>query len=318
MSSKFALPEHIDSTMMTCFRGCPEKFALEFGHGLRPPGISIDLHAGGCFATAIEQTYRGVYEKGLDFPDALGRAHLIYTREWGDFEIPEYKRTAKTFDRVWEAVEDYFAKYPVKTDHVQPYFTPDGSATFEYTFAIPLEPTGALWSDSDKCFPLHPNGEPFLYTGRFDMLGSYAGRPCVRDEKTTGASIGQNWADKWALRSQFMGYVWACQQAGIDLDTVIVRGISILKTKIDHAEAVLQYPPHLIAAWYEQLRRDLWRMRRAWDEGYFDKNLGDNCTAYGNCIFLPVCQAVDPEVWFGEYAVRHWNPLHKNPIQEPV
>lgn len=326
------LPEHIDSTMMTCFRSCPEKFNLEFLHGLRPPGISIDLHAGGCFATALEHTKRGVFEKKMPFPDALARAHLIYTQEWGDFQIPDWKRTAKTFDRTWEAVEDYFAKYPVATDHVQPYFAADGKPTFEYTFAIPLEPAcdpidfehrtseGGWGKDYDipDHFPLHPCGEPFLYTGRFDMLGEYAGRPVVQDEKTTGSSIGQNWADKWALRSQFLGYVWACQQAGYDLDTVVCRGISIQKTQIVHAEAILQYPPHLVARWHEQLRRDMWRLRRAWDEGFFDRNLGDACTQYGNCIFLPVCQAVDGTVWHSEYEVRRWNPLHANPIKEPT
>jgi hypothetical protein len=38
-----------------------------------------------------------------------------------------------------------------------------------------------------------------------------------------------------------MGYVWACQQCGIDLDTVVVRGIAIQKTQIVHVEAIKQY-----------------------------------------------------------------------------
>jgi hypothetical protein len=301
------LPLHIDSTMLSCFRSCPQKFLLEFVHGYRPPGISIDLHAGACFATALETTYREIHLSRKGLAEALAKAHGVYLLQWGDFEIPEYKRTAKTKDRVWEAVEDYFSVYSPLTDHVQPYFNADGTPAFEYTFAIPLD-----FAD----FPLHPSGEPWLYTGRFDMLGSYSGRPCVRDEKTSGTSPDNNWSEKWDLRSQFIGYTWACQQSGIDLETVIVRGIGILKTKISHAEAIKIYPSHLVERWFEQLRRDLWRLRKAWDEGYFDYNLADACTQYGNCVFLPVCQSKVPGSWLSNFEVRHWNPLTKNPIEE--
>jgi hypothetical protein len=297
--------------MMTAFRSCPRKFYNEFVLGLRPPGISIDLHAGGCFASAVEQTYRGIWEDQLPLSEALMRAQARFFIEWGDVEAPEWKRTAKTKDRVWEAVESYFSTYSPLTDHVRPYFNANGKPTFEYTFAIPLE---------DPDWPKHPSGEPFIYCGRFDMLGSYQDRPCVRDEKTTGSSIGRNWASKWDLRSQFMGYVWACQQSDIDLDTVVVRGIAIQMTQIVHAEAIKIYSNQLVAKWYEQLRRDLWRLRRCWDSGYFDYNFGDSCTVYDQCVFLNACASPNPENWFTEFEVKHWSPLDKNPakLKEPL
>lgn len=205
------LPLHIDSTMITCFRSCPQKFRKEFVLGYRPPGISVDLHAGACFATGIEHTYRGFFEKGLPLRDALEFGHAAFALEWGDFQIPEFKRTAKTFDRVWEAVEGYFVKWDPRTDDVQPYFAADGKPTFEYTFAIPLEPcsNSLNFPPEDNLpgiFPSHPDGGPFLYCGRFDALGNRHGRPVVRDEKSTGRSIGDGWADQWNLRNQFMGY----------------------------------------------------------------------------------------------------------------
>lgn len=310
-----ALPTHIDSTMRSCFVSCPEKFRLEFVHGYRPAALSIDLHAGGCFATGIEQTYRGLYERGLSLPDALARSHAIFMQEWGDFEVPEFKRTAKSRDRVWEAISNpgdekspgYFDTYHPATDHVQPFFDTEGKPTFEYTFAIPLD-------DGRNEWPKHPSGEPWLYTGRFDMLGTYSGRPVVRDEKTTGSSIGASWADQWNLRAQFIGYVWACQQGGIPLDSVVVRGIGIQKTQIVHIEAIKQYGPFIVQRWLEQLRRDLWRLRRSWDEGYFDFNLGESCSSYGGCHFRPVCSSPTPAAWLSNYTVKHWNPLLKNPI----
>jgi len=317
------LPQYVDSTMISCARQCLEKFRLEFCWGLRPPGISIDLHAGACYATAIEATLRGIHEKNLSLDDALERAHFAFLVAWGDVQMPENSRNAKTLDRVWQAVSNpegdtenrgYFDIYSPHTDPLQPYFDASGLPTLEYTFSVPLEPCSRI--NDGTSFPLHPDGSPFLYSGRFDMLGRLGGRakPVVKDDKTTGYAMGADWAARWNLRSQFLGYVWACQQCGIDLDTVLVRGVGILKTKIHHAEAEKTYSSFLIDRWHEQLRRDLWRIRQAWDSGYFDFNLGESCTAYGNCMFMDVCQSRSAENWYNSYEVRRWNPLQKNPI----
>lgn len=312
------LPIYIDSTMLTCFRSCPQKFFNEFVCGFRPPGLSVDLHAGACFATACEVFRKSFYGKKLDFGSSMRQAQAAFFVAWGEFEIPEYKKTAKTKDRMWEAVEEYFIKFPPLTDHIQPFYT-NNQPTFEFTFAIPLEPVNSKDVDDGYSFPLHPvTREPFLYTGRFDMLGSYQGRPCVVDDKTSGRSISSGWSDQWNLRNQFIGYTWACRQVGMDLDTVVPRGIAVLKTKIDFDEAIKTYSEALRTKWHEQLRRDLWRIRRAWDEMYFDYNLGDACTAYGNCIFMDMCRSENPEAWANEFVVSRWNPLEKNPVKEEV
>lgn len=321
---KAILPQHIDSTMMSCFRSCPRKFFLEFCFGLRPPGVSIDLHAGGCFATAIETVYREVWLNNRSLEDALLRAHAAFWLAWGDFQIPEYKVTAKTGDRMWEAVEYYFSKFPPRTDHIQPYFASDGRPTFEYSFAIPLEPTYDGHSDDEMingfdsgCFPKHPSGEPFLYSGRVDMLGRMGAQTVVRDEKTLGRSFGSDWAQLWNLRGQFIGYTWAMQSLGIECETVVARGVSILKTQLDIQEAVKTYSRFIIDRWHDQLRRDLWRLRRAWDEQYFDFNLGETCTSYGKpCIFHNSCESATPEMWFSDFEVRRWNPLTRSKIEE--
>jgi hypothetical protein len=307
------LPIYVDSTMLTCYRSCGQKFYKEFVLGRRPPGLSIDLHAGACFATAIETIRKLVFKDKKPFHEALILAHAAFAQAWGDFQIPAHKTTAKTFDRMWEAVEDYFATYSPLTDHVQPYMAANGDPTLEYTFAIPLEPATMYEDQLHKPFPLHPNGSPFLYCGRFDMLGAMNGRPIPVDEKTSGRSADVNWAEQWNLRNQFMGYVWACRQCGLDVDSLMVRGTSILKTKIGQAEAVKTYSKDLLTRWHEQLRRDMWRLRRSWDEGYWDYNFGDTCTSYGNCIFMTSCQTGNPQ-WLQELEVRKWNPLNKNPV----
>lgn len=324
MTPEKILPPYIDSTMMTCFRSCPEKFNLEFIYGLRPPGLSIDLHAGACFALALEVCYRHIWEANEPFDKALDAARAAFFVAWGDFEIPEYKKTAKTPDNVWAAVEEYFRKWPPLTDHIKPYFI-DNKPTFEYTFSIPLEPAISAVSQNKMAtyrqtmFPLHPEtGEPFLYSGRFDKLGEYIDRPVICDEKTQGQGFYSGWAEKWNLRNQFLGYVWACQRAGMDLDTVIIRGIGIMMREIKTEEAMKVYPQHMIDVWYNQLRRDLWRLVDCWNEGYFDLNLGDTCTAYGLCMFMDICQSREKQNWMNQFQVKRWNPLQKDPTKEII
>lgn len=302
------LPLHVDSTMITCSRECLQKFYNEFVLGLRPAIKGIDLHAGGCFASAIEDVNQGFHCANLPFEEALKDAFRKFMVSWGD--IVPLKETPKTRENVWAAVEEYFRKWGPHTDPVQPYRL-NGVPTFEFTFAIPLLPISSGIDAGG--FPAHPSGNPFIYTGRIDALGEYLTKPVARDEKTT-TSIGATWANKWTLRSQFMGYCWALQKSGIPVDTVVVRGIGILKTKLTLVETMKTFSNFMIARWLEQTRRDLWRIRRAWDENYWDFNLGEACSQYGGCMFADLCTSPEPSRWYSNFAVNRWNPLLKNPI----
>lgn len=311
-SLRAELPINIDSTMISCFRACPKKFFEEFVLGLRPAAVSVDLHAGACFASALENIYRGIYTENLDFEKAKLRAYGQFLDQWGNFE--PVKDTPKTRERIWEAVEEYFRVWPHQTDPVQPYML-EGQPSYEFTFGIPLEPSSKTPLQMHDHFPRHPSGQPFIYSGRFDMFGKWGQKLVVRDEKTT-TSIGASWAEQWDLRSQFMGYVWACQQSGMNVDTVCVRGIGILKTKFTMVDAFKTFPSHKVERWLEQLRRDLWRIHRAWDEGYWDFNYADACSSYGGCVFRDVCGSPEPDRWRRGFTVRRWNPLLKNPVEE--
>jgi hypothetical protein len=299
------LPLHIDSTMISCFRSCPQKFFLEFVCGLRPSGKSIDLHAGACFSATLEAFYKSYWIEHCDVQLALARAHSTFMRLWGDFQSNK-PSSPKTIESVWNAFEHYIASYPPATDHIQPYFV-NGKPTFEFSFAVPLD-----FPD----FPRHPSGAPFIYSGRPDLLGHWNGKTVIRDEKTS-ARLDSNWSEQWDLRSQFIGYVWVTNYAGIPCDTVAVRGIIINKTQIRQVEAFKIYTQQDQSRWFEQLRRDLWRIRRSWDESYWDWNLGEACTAYGSCMFAGPCKSTKPENWWSTYEVSRWNPLSRNPIDPP-
>ncbi len=272
------LPQHIDSTMISCFRSCPQKFYNEFVLGFRK-GRSIDLHAGACFSSTLESFYRAFWLHQESIEGARLRALAHFVDAWGSFESDK-PNSPKTKESTWNAFEHYITTYPPATDHIQPYFD-NGRPTFEFSFAIPLE-TG---------FPLHPSGSPFIYSGRPDLLGHWKGKTVIRDEKTSGR-LDSNWSEQWDLRSQFMGYVWAAQQMGLSCDTVSVRGIIINKTQIRQVEAFKQYSSHDISRWFEQLRRDLHRIRHAWDESYWDYNFAD--AAQSSNAFTNLSTTVNP------------------------
>lgn len=302
------LPAYIDSSMLTTFRACPMKFYHEYVLGLRA-GKSIDLHAGAVFAACLERIYRRVWE-GLDVNAALGDVELFFERIWGDPDIPLDDKgrptTNKTKDRIWDALEQYVHRWGVATDHVQPYVDADGHPTFEHSFAIPLDlgTTGIEW-------PTHPGtGEPFIFAGRYDLLGHLDGVPVIRDEKTT-TSIGAAWAKKWDMRGQFLGYIYAMALQGITIQDVIVRGVGILKTSITLVELHKTYPRHLVDRWVTQTVRDLRRIVAAWHEGYWEMDFGDACTAYNRCPYTTLCTASDPTPWMAEYEVERWNPLER-------
>lgn len=303
------LPQHIDSTMRTAFAECPRKFYNEFACGYRPAGLSVDLHAGSCFSVAVEEVYKQFCAGQRDPEVYLGMSLLKFTEAWGDFpktadQMP--KKTVKTFENVWRAVEDYFKVYNPETDHVKPHTNALGEPSVEFSFAIPLD---------DPIFPRHPSGEPFIYCGRFDLLGVLAdlgGAIAPLDNKTTGRTPS-NFSEQWDLRAQFLGYVWACRTLGLDVRYLVARGTVILTKEIKQLEVVKPYSDYLIELWYKQLARDLHRMVACWNEGYFDYDLGEACTAYGMCIFAEACQSPNPDSWLSNFEVRRWNPLNRDP-----
>lgn len=112
--------------------------------------------------------------------------------------------------------------------------------------------------------------------------------------------------------SQFTGYAWAAHRQGIKTAGTIVRGVSILKTKYDTLEVPTYRSQYEIDRWEEQLHRDVQRMIRMWEEGYWDYSLDGGCNEYGGCSFTKVCKASNPEDWLPVYfEQRVWDPLLK-------
>jgi len=293
-------PLAIDSTMLGTFRSCPQKMFRQYVEHWKPKSDSVHLVAGKAFASGIEEARRAYYQRGVDADTAVGYGLRQLILEYGDFECPA--DSAKSLERTCGALEFYFANYPLGQDTAIPLTFADGSRGIEFSFAQPL--------------PIaHPTtGDPILYTGRADMLASYAGGNFVFDEKTT-SSLGASWGRQWDMRSQFTGYCWAAHQFNIPVAGVIVRGVSILKTKYDTQQAITYRSPYEIDRWLNQTVRDIKRMIDCWESGYWDYSLDHACTEYSGCSLVNVCKSNDPEAWLPTYFEQKvWDPLARAEI----
>lgn len=289
-------PAFVDSSMLNAYKGCPRKFYYKYLRHLAETERSVHLVAGGAFAAALEEARMCYWKDGQPKDEAIYQATHTLIRHYGDFPPPD--NSYKTCENMILALLDYFSHYGWKEDHIQPFW-PEGSdkPAVEFSFAIPL--------------PInHPEtGEPLLYTGRFDMIGEHYGSLYAVDEKTA-SRLGPAWSKQWTLRSQFMGYCWAAQQFGYPVAGAIVRGVCILSKDINHAEVILQFPPHKISAWYENMLYYTQRMVDDWREGIWHQVFDGACSEYSGCPFMLLCDKTNPESWVStNYKLREWNPL---------
>lgn len=294
-NQRVMFPHTIDSTILGTFRSCPQKALLQYVEHWKPLAQSVHLVAGGAFASGIEAARNSFYVQGAPAEDAEGAGLSALIKHYGDFECPA--DSAKSLERMCGALEFYFHNYPLGADGAEPITLANGRRGIEFSFAEPL----------DVAHPM--TGDPILYTGRSDMIAERAGGVYIYDEKTT-SSLGASWGRQWEMRSQFTGYAWAAHRQGIKTAGAIVRGISILKTKYDTLEVPTHRSQYEIDRWEEQVIRDIERMKRMWEEGYWDFNLDGACNEYGGCTFQRVCKSSDPESWLPMYFERKvWDPL---------
>jgi hypothetical protein len=302
MSTRPPFPEVIDSSMLKAAKGCMRKAELEYFHHWKPKYPSVHLHAGGAFAHGLEHARRAFYEQGKSHEEAVGIGIEALLHFYGDFQCPDH--IAKTPIRMVGALEFYFANYPMDSDMIQPFEFAPGKKAIEFSFATPLP-------------VLHPRtGMPLLYSGRSDMIGRMAGGLFIEDDKTA-SQLGAAWQSQWDMRSQFTGYCWSAVQASLPVDGVLIRGISILKTKYETQQVITYRRKWEMDRWLNETVKLLERMKAQWELGQFDYNLDEECNAYGGCLFRRVCMSQDPQPWLeGYYSQRRWNPLtHK---EEPV
>ena len=291
-------PEVIDASFMNEWRACRHKAFRAHMQHYKPEGESVHLHFGACFAAALETVRRQFYIEGKTPDDALADGMRTFFEQWGDFIPPEGH--AKTLERGLGALDFYFETWPLGDKNLAtPHIMPSGAPAIEFSFAQPLP------------FDHPVTGQPLIYAGRSDMIADFAEGVYLEDDKTA-SQLGDSWSKQWELRGQFTGYCWAARETGIATHGVLVRGVSILKTKYGSAQSLTYRSASEIDEWLATTLSDLEDLRTAWVRGEWKKNFGDSCSSYGGCQFVPVCKSPDPETWLKVYFVRSkWDPLER-------
>lgn len=297
MPSPYPFPSVIDNSMLSSFLACEEKFNKTYIAEWKPMDHSVHLHAGKSFATGLEFTRKAFYVNNMEAEDAiaLGLGELI--RAYGNFIPPP--DSAKSLERMLGAFEFYWQHYPLERGDSEPLLLASGKRAIEFTFAEPL--------------PInHPvTGDPLIYSGAMDAIYNYAGGVYIVDEKTA-TQLGQSWVRQWDLRAQFTGYAWGCRQHGIRVDGAIIRGISILKTKYDTAQAITYRPEWQIDRWFSRSLVLIERMIENWKAGRSLYNLDESCGSYGGCAFRTVCSSQDELPYLEtQFVRRHWDPIKR-------
>ena len=298
-------PPVFDSSMVAQFKSCPQLFNFTHIQQWKAKELSVHLHAGKAFASGIERARECFFVTGHSADDsvALGLQKLL--EDYGDFQCPS--DSAKSAERMAGALEFYFSNYPLDEAQYPPVKFANGKRGIEFSFALPIDLK-------------HPvTGDPLLYCGRMDALlhlNNHDEAAYVTDEKTT-SQLGATWSRQWDLRSQFTGYAWGARESGIRTDGVIVRGVSILKTKYDTQQAISYRPEWQIDRWYEELLGWISDIQRAWETGKWRHNLDSSCSDYRGCGFKTPCSSEDPSPWLETYFERRrWNPIAR--VEESV
>jgi len=329
-NSRPLFPPVIDSTMLSSGANCLHKLYRTYIQHWKPQNESVHLVAGGAFAKGVEVARKAYFERLVVTPitthAADGTPHTTWTEDhapaaipaddcyqlgarallaaYGAFEPPESgSGSAKTLERMLGALEFYFEQYPFGADGMEPITLTNGRRGIEFSFAEPLPVN-------------HPvTGQPILFAGRADMIAHFAGGQYLVDEKTA-SSLGASWSKQWDMRGQFIGYQWAAGRSNIRVDGSIIRGISILKTKYETQQAIVQHPQWELDRWLDITCENIERWKLAWANNKWNQDVtGGACAEYGGCSLSRICKAQNPDEWLPlYYTQRVWDPLGRSEV----
>lgn len=286
-------PQIISNTDLSLLSQCHLRYFRERIQHLRRKNsvYNEDLSAGGAFAKGIQEVREAYYKKGLSEQTALEMGKFRLQEEMEKEEETD-EGQLKSPERMKLALETYFKKFPLADEELIPVYDEEGKLGVEYgiTAELPI---------------LHPEtGEPLIFKGKLDLLGSENGKLYILDEKTTKA-IPKNQAALLQASGQFLGYAWLAQQKGHKVSEARIRKVSIQVKEIKVEEFVIPLTQFAIDRWYEALLDKLISLVLHYDDFRADLEFNDEtpdetvhftpdyqlgCTAfYRPCSFIDAC-----------------------------
>lgn len=183
---------------------------------------------------------------------------------------------------------------------VQPYAFPDGKAAVELSFQVPLPVN-------------NPDGTPYILCGHIDSLAQFGEEVGIRERKTTKASVGTQYFDRYSPDIQIDTYDLV---GSVMFPTLLSRWVMLEATQT--GEGFARFHRHFISStegrrseFLNDLIRWINRAEADAKSGYYPKNEAA-CYSHGGCPFREICNK-DPasrQRWLeAEFTKKHWNPL---------
>lgn len=281
-SNKTSFPPIIDSSMLSLFASCPQKFKIYHIDNLVPKNDSIDLLWGRCFAEGCNQTRRSFYLSKNSPETAILHGVNAILKNWTPSILGNLKY--KTLASCIDALKRYFDFNSLEN----PDLVPLPGEPFEHIFALDLEIPHPDNPENSICFG-----------GRFDMIANLNGQTWIFDEKSTQSYDLTKWAKSMHFRAQYIAYSFASECFHRPVLGVITKGI-LLQNETKFLDIISPISPALKNEWREGLKILISQMIQNYKENSWPKIglFSGSCYQYSVCSLHSLCQLgcpVDPE-----------------------
>ena len=269
-------------------KACPRKYYYSVIEGWRPKSSSDDIIFGSHYAKALE-SYHRYRALGEGYEAAVERVVLeamIDTMEWeSDHKLKNRENLIRSI--IWYL--DIYKNDPCKT-----LILDNGKPAVELSFRFRLD-------------------EEIELCGHLDRIVIYGDDVYIQDQKTTGASLGSYYYQRYNPNDQMSLYTVAGQIVYKQPIKGIMIDVAQIAVGFSRFERGFTFRTEAqTTKWLADVR--YW-IHRTWEAGEADWPLNDAaCMLYGGCPFRSVCSK-DPAVqqqYLETSFYRHYN----NPLAE--
>jgi hypothetical protein len=292
-----------DNTMLKDYKRCERLFYNKYEMGYIGEDESVHLHAGKCFANAVERARVAFYDGDMSLTDSILQGGEVLISSWGDPTL--FASETKNLSRMMAAYEKYMDDFPI--DHHPVHRGADGKLMVECHFALPWgKPELKTFDFDTQQWIYRTDGD--VYSGTPDTVLEYGGGLWLVDEKTKGGSFTPTWISQWKRWGQYTGYVWGLGMKGVKLDGVLCRGIAIQKNQIKTIEVASPRAEWMVNEWILSTTKTIERIQESRKTGSWDGANDDNCVKYGReCEFIGQCTSPNPD--YSKFKRGTWEPL---------
>lgn len=280
-----------DSTSLGWLKDCPRKHQYAQRIGWRAKKTATALFFGLYYHKGLE-LYDRLTTAGTPKPEALREAVryvLIQTNGWVSDE------TARTRENLVRSIIWYIDEF--YTDPLKTKILDSGKPAVELSFRHELD-----WGPPNS-------SQPYVLTGHLDRIVEFGDANYVTDRKTTGATVGSYYFERFDLDNQMSLYTVAADVVfRTPVKGVIIDAAQIAVGFTRFARGMTYRTPEQRNEWLTDLRYWLGQAEKFAEMDYWPMNE----TSCMLCPFKKVCSknpSSRDKFLESDFEIREWNPL---------